>query len=123
MDSGFSRKSKAPSFVAHGGLDGAVSGNHDYFGWVIQFSNSLQGLQAIGSGQPDIQQHHFVGVLAAQKFEAFFAAVNCAGFVTLVRQNPLQRFTNRGFVIHNQNFMHVEPRQRRAQVPEPPVAL
>ncbi len=94
---------------AHGSFDRAVARDHDHFGRVIHLADSFQRLQAIDAGQPDIEQHHFVAVLAPQQLEAFFPALHRCSFVAFVRQHSLQRFANAGFVVNDENFMHAAP--------------
>ena len=78
----------------------------------------FQRLHAVDAGQPDIEQHHFEAVLAAQQFKAFFAALDRRGVVALVCQHSLQRFANAGFVVDDENFMHAELSRRRVRARE-----
>ena len=59
---------------AHRGFNGAVAGDHDDLGSILQLPDLLQSLQAVHAGQPDIEQHHVEGALA-QGVQAGFAAL------------------------------------------------
>ena len=94
---------------AHGSFNRAVARDHDHFGRVIHLADSFQCFQAIHGGQPDIEQHHFVAVLAPQQLEALFPALHRCRFVAFVCQHSLERFTNAGLVVNDENFMHAAP--------------
>ncbi len=74
MESGFSRKSKAPELGgSHGGLDVAMAGDHDHFGMIFALDQLFQRFQPVHARKPDVEQHD-VGGFVPEDFEAFFAA-------------------------------------------------
>ena len=91
---------------AHRGLDGAVAGDHDDFRRIVELANLLQRLEAVDAGQPDIEQHH-VKCSLAQQVEAGFATLDRGCGVAFVGQNAGQGVANSGFVINDQDVMHV----------------
>ena len=110
MESGFSMKSKAPSLVARTAVSMVPCPEIMItFGRFSSACDSFQRFQTVDAGQPDIEQHHVIVVLAPQQLEAFFAALDRRSFVALVCQHSLQRFANAGFVVNHQNFMHAAP--------------
>src|SRR6185437_888529 len=46
-----------------GSLNGAVTGDYDYFRRVFELTNAFQGIQAVDSRKPDIEQHNFTAPL------------------------------------------------------------
>ncbi len=67
---------------AHRGFDGAVAGDHDDLGSILELPDLLQSFQAIHSRQPDIEQHHVEGAFA-QRVQAGFAAVRAPRLCSL----------------------------------------
>ena len=90
---------------AHSGFNGAMAGNHDDFGRVLERANFLQHFQAVDAGQPHIEQHH-VNIGFAQLRQAIFAARADGRRVAFVLENTLQRFADGGFVVDDQDVGH-----------------
>ena len=62
-------------------------------------------LQAVDSGQPDIEQD-YVEAGFAKQIETVFAARADAGFVAFVLENALQGFADAGFVVDDEDVSH-----------------
>jgi hypothetical protein len=88
----------------HSGLNGAVSGDDDYFGAIREgdFLDAGKGFEAIHTIEPDIQQHHFVA-RPREFFQAFLAAFDGGAEEPLVLQHSRERLANARFVVDNQN--------------------
>ena len=108
IESGFSRKSKAPELSgAHRGLDVAVAGDHDDFGMIFALYQLLQRFQAVDARKPDIEQHD-VGRFVPQEFQTLFAAAGEQGLIAFIRQHAFQRAADLRLVIHDQNGLHLD---------------
>src|SRR5262249_44406403 len=95
---------------AHRRLNRPVPRNHNDLGSVFLFANPFQRFQAVDSGQPDIQQYH-VELLSVQDVEAGLAALRQQGFETLILQYVFERLADRGFIVNDENVMHVDWRK------------
>ena len=90
---------------ANGRLNRAVSGDHDDLGRIIEFTDPLQGFQAVYAGEPDIQQNH-VEATPVQQFEASLTSSGHRCLVAFVLQHPLKRLLDRGFVVDDEDGGH-----------------
>jgi hypothetical protein len=41
-----------------------VTGDHDHFGGILDFTDFFQGVESIHAGEPDVEQHDVHGPLA-----------------------------------------------------------
>ena len=104
-ESGFSRNSNAPSFVArHSGLNSSVPGNHHNHRDRSQSPEvCVQDFEPIHPiAQPNIEQHD-IRRLTQQMLEAFLARRNCVDLIAIFPQRSCERFANSGFIINDQN--------------------
>ena len=90
---------------AHRGLDGAVAGDHDDFGSIVEVTDLVQSFKAVHPGQPDVKQHHIEGALA-QSLQAGLATVGGRGLVAFIFEHALERLPDAGFVVHDKDVMH-----------------
>ena len=106
MESGFSRKSKAPSLVALTAASmlpwpeiitttGRSANGH--------LLDARQHLHAVHAGQPDIEQHQLEAA-AGQRVQAGFAALHGRGGVAFVFEHAAQRLADARLVVHHQNL-------------------
>ena len=96
---------------AHRGFDGAVAGDHDDLGGILEVANLLQGFEAVHSGQPDVEQDDVEGALA-QSLQAGLATVGGRGLVAFILEHALERLPDAGFVVHDEDVMHAGGRER-----------
>ncbi len=105
MESGFSRKSNAPSLVAlHGGLDVSVPRNHHHHGPLgqMEFPGCAPGSpcrRCPAARHPEIP----VRGLPREVFQALFSARHRARLIAFVAQHPAQRLLDTRLVIDYQN--------------------
>jgi hypothetical protein len=90
---------------AHCGLDRAVTRDHDDFGRLLEFSDSLESVQAIHAGKPHIKQDDVEGLLFNQG-QAEFSGFRFDGLVTFILEHALERVADARFVVHDQDVMH-----------------
>ena len=110
MESGFSRKSKAPSLVALTAVsmlpwpEIMTTTGRSGRGHLL---DPRQHFHAVLAGQPDVQENQLAG-LFGQLFQAGLAALDGAGEITLVLQHAAQRLADARLVIDNQdsNLLH-----------------
>ena len=67
--------------------------------------NLLQGLEAVHSGQPHVEQHYIEGAFA-QRVQASLAAVRYGGAVAFIFEYTLERLADPRFVVHDEEVMH-----------------
>src|ERR1035438_5574402 len=86
-------------------LNGSVARDHNDFGRIVELANPFQSLQAVDTGQPDIEQHD-VKWGFAQKVEARFAAPRRSGGIPFVSEDAGEGVANSVFVINDEDVMH-----------------
>ena len=102
-DSGFSRKSKAPSLVALTAVstvpwpEMTTTGGRSSRPWI-----SAQDVEAVHPGKPDVEQDQAEGPLG-QDLQAVLAGGRGLDVVAFVLQDALERGADAGFVVDDQD--------------------
>ena len=107
-ESGFSRKSKAPSLVARTAASMVpwpemmmTSGR----GFGVHGADLVEGFEAVAVGQPDVEQHDVVDGVARED-EGFGGGAGGGDGVAFFAEDLFERVANLGFVVDDEDVVH-----------------
>ena len=96
-----------------------MAGNHNDFGWIVELSNLLQRVEPVDSRKPDVEEDD-VEAVPVKQFEACLSRVNRGGGIIFILKDARQTLADTGFVVDDQNVMHVEESLVSWQIREQP---
>src|ERR1700674_909109 len=88
---------------AHGGLDRAVTGNHDDRGRSGGRLQAAQRLEAVHPRKPDVQENNFE-ITRGGPLQGILSGSYSFHMVALVLKNGGERFTNASLVVHHEKM-------------------